>query len=75
MQKKSAEDERNARKWKPDHVRPNITTTTHKRTKKTLPSMAVMGGEKDTGDFKDKQFAESEVADKVVEQCKLETGC
>jgi hypothetical protein len=24
----------------------------------------------DKGDFKDKQFAETEVADKVVEQCK-----
>ena len=24
----------------------------------------------DKGDFKDKQFAEGEVADKVVEQCK-----
>ena len=30
----------------------------------------------DKGDFKDKQFAETEVADKVVEQCELdsETG-
>lgn len=27
--------------------------------------------EGDKGDFKDKQFAETEVADKVVEQCKL----
>jgi hypothetical protein len=32
--------------------------------------MAVMT-EGDKGDFKDKQFAETEVADKVVEQCKL----
>jgi hypothetical protein len=29
--------------------------------------MAVITGDK--GDFKDKQFAETEVADKVVEQC------
>jgi hypothetical protein len=27
--------------------------------------------EADKGDFKDKQFAENEIADKVVEQCEL----
>jgi hypothetical protein len=29
----------------------------------------------DKGDFKDKQFAETEVADKVVEQCKSRSSC
>jgi len=33
-------------------------------------TMAIMT-DTDKGDFKDKQFAETEVADKVVEQCKF----
>lgn len=36
---------------------------------------AVAAGDGDKGDFKDKQFAENEVADKVVEQCKCSVEC
>jgi hypothetical protein len=39
------------------------------KAKKISKKMAPLTEEENTGDFKDQQFGEKEVADKVVEQC------